>query len=183
MRTKYVAGCAVALLFVLAGCSDTPAPPADTSAADQKAIKDGETQWSSDWGAKDLDKIVSHYADNATLMIPNTPALKGKDAIRTGLQGFLADSNLSMNFTTSTVATSKSGDVWLHPGHIHDDDDQFQNQKRRETEQGKYLTVYQKQADGSWKAVEDISNADAPAVAEAATAKRHVAAAPKKRKK
>jgi ketosteroid isomerase-like protein len=54
--------------------------------------------------------------------------------------------------------------------------------KRAETEHGKYVTVYQKQTDGSWKAVEDINNADAPAVAEA-PAKKHVAAAPKKRRK
>ena len=30
-------------------------------------------------------------------------------------------------------------------------------------EKGKYVTVYKKQDDGSWKAVEDIDNADAPA--------------------
>jgi len=181
MRTKYVAGCAVALLFVLAGCSDTAAPPADTSSADQKAIKDGEVQWSADWSAKDLDKIVSHYADNATLMIPNTPALKGKDAIRTGLQGFLADSNLSMNFTTATVATSKSGDLGYTQG-TYTMTMTNPKSKKKETEQGKYLTVYQKQADGSWKAVEDISNADAPAVAEAG-AKRAEPARKKARKR
>jgi ketosteroid isomerase-like protein len=30
-------------------------------------------------------------------------------------------------------------------------------------EKGKYVTVYKKQDDGTWKAVEDIDNADAPA--------------------
>ena len=30
-------------------------------------------------------------------------------------------------------------------------------------EKGKYVTVHQKQPDGSWKIVEDIENADAPA--------------------
>jgi len=31
-------------------------------------------------------------------------------------------------------------------------------------EKGKYVTVYKKQADGKWKAIADIDNADAPAV-------------------
>ena len=31
-------------------------------------------------------------------------------------------------------------------------------------EKGKYVTVYQKQPDGTWKAVEDIDNADGPAL-------------------
>jgi ketosteroid isomerase-like protein len=30
-------------------------------------------------------------------------------------------------------------------------------------EKGKYVTIYSRQADGSWKMMEDISNADAPA--------------------
>ena len=30
------------------------------------------------------------------------------------------------------------------------------------TEKGKYVTVFQKQADGGWKAVADIFNEDAP---------------------
>ena len=33
------------------------------------------------------------------------------------------------------------------------------------TEKGKYATVFKKQADGSWRAVADINNADAPAAA------------------
>jgi ketosteroid isomerase-like protein len=31
-------------------------------------------------------------------------------------------------------------------------------------EKGKYVTIYSRQADGSWKMMEDISNADAPAI-------------------
>jgi uncharacterized protein (TIGR02246 family) len=181
MRTKYVAGCAVALLFVLAGCSDTPAPPADTSAADQKAIKDGETQWAADWGAKDVDKIASHYADNATLLVPDAPAVKGKDAIKSALQSYITDDHLSMNFTTGTVATSKSGDLGYTQG-TYTMTMTNPKTKKVETEIGKYVTVYQKQADGSWKAVEDINNADAPAATET-PAKKHVAAAARKRKK
>ena len=42
--------------------------------------------------------------------------------------------------------------------------------KKTLTEKGKYLTLYARQMDGSWKIVEDISNADAPA-AEAVAAK------------
>jgi hypothetical protein len=29
-------------------------------------------------------------------------------------------------------------------------------------EKGKYVTIYSRQVDGSWKMMEDISNADAP---------------------
>jgi ketosteroid isomerase-like protein len=35
--------------------------------------------------------------------------------------------------------------------------------KKLVTETGKHVAVYRKQADGSWKAILDIDNADAPA--------------------
>ena len=31
------------------------------------------------------------------------------------------------------------------------------------TDQGKYITVYKRQADGSWKAVQDMGSSDLPA--------------------
>lgn len=31
-------------------------------------------------------------------------------------------------------------------------------------EKGKYVSIYARQPDGSWKMIEDIANADAPAV-------------------
>ena len=34
--------------------------------------------------------------------------------------------------------------------------------KKPVTDKGKYVTVYKKQADGSWKAVADIMNSDMP---------------------
>jgi hypothetical protein len=54
--------------------------------------------------------------------------------------------------------------------------------KKPVTEKGKYVTVYKKQADGTWKAIEDINNADAPA-APVTMAKKSAPASKKKRRK
>lgn len=185
MRNKYVAGIAAGLVLLLTGCSSAPAPPADTSAADLKAIKDGETTWSADYGSKDVDKIVSHYADDATLMMPDTPVIMGKDAIRTALSGLMADKNLALSFTTANAQVAKSGDIAYTQG-TYSMTMTNPKTKKPVTEKGKYLTVYKKQSDGTWKAVEDINNADAPAApVVTAAAKRKVApvAAKKKRRK
>ncbi len=56
MKRLLNAGATVGLLMLAAGC--TPAPPAappDTRAADEKAIRDGEVAWNSDWAAKDAE--------------------------------------------------------------------------------------------------------------------------------
>lgn len=183
MKREYLAGCAIGLLILLSGCSETPPAPADTSAADQKAIRDGEVAWAGDWAAKDVDKIVGHYADDASVMVPDAPLMKGKDAIRTGIAGMLKDKAMALSFTTSSVDVSKSGDLGFSQG-TYSMTMTNPKTKKPETEKGKYVTVYRKQADGSWKAVADINNADAPAApVAAAKAKKSAPAAKKKKRK
>lgn len=181
MKSGYVAICAVGLSMLLGGCSDTPTPAPDTSAADQKAIKDGEIAWMADYASKDPDKLVAHYADDATLLMPDEPLMSGKDAIRSGIQPMLADKNFALTFTTSTVGVSKGGDLAYTQG-TYSMTMTNPKTKRPVTEKGKYVTVYKKEADGSWKAIEDINNADAPA-APVAMAKKAAPAAKKKRRK
>jgi uncharacterized protein (TIGR02246 family) len=186
MKRGYVVCCAFGLFMLLAGCSEAPAPPADTSAADQKTIKDGETAWASDWAAKDLDKITGHYADDASVLVPDLPIMKGKDAIRSGMKDMLADKNLALAFATSDAVTSKGSDIAYTQG-TYTLTMTNPKTKKAETESGKYVTVYKKQADGSWKAVEDINNADAPAkpvvMAKTKAVAKKAPAAGKKKKK
>lgn len=185
MKRQYLAGCMIGLSMLLGACSDTPTAPADTSATDQKAIKDGETAWVSDYAAKDVDKLVAHYADDASLMVANIPAMKGKDAIRTGLKEMLADPNLALNFAADSVVTAKGGDLAYSEGKYTITMTNPKT-KKPETEKGSYVTVYKKQADNSWKAVEDINTPEAPAVSAGGggkVAKKAAPAAKKKRKK
>ena len=171
------------MLMLMSGCSETPAPPPDTSAADLKAIKDGEVAWAGDWASKDVDKIVGHYADDASVFMPDAPLAKGKDAIRTALKPILADKNMSLSFTNSSADVSKSGDLAYTTG-TYSMTMTNSKTKKPVTERGKYVTVYRKQADGTFKAVADINNADAPAAPVAvAKAKKAAPVAKKKRKK
>jgi ketosteroid isomerase-like protein len=184
MKREYAVGCAAGLVLLLAGCSSAPAPPPDTSAADLKAIKDGEVAWSADFGARDVDKLTGHYADDATLMMPDAPIIMGKDAIRRALAQMYTDKNLALSFTTTNAQVAKGGDIAYTQG-TYSMTSTNPKTKKVVAEKGKYLTVYKKQSDGTWKAIEDINNADAPAtpVAMAAARKSAPVAAKKRRKK
>ncbi len=182
MKSGYLAVCAAGLFMLLSGCSDTPAVPADTSAADQKAIRDSEAAWVGEYASKDLDKAVSHYADDATLMAPNMPAMKGKEAIRAGLKEMLSDPNVALNFAPTSVVTSKGGDIAYSEG-TYSMTMTNPKTKKPETEKGEYVTVYKKQADNTWKAVEDISTPNAPAASATVAKVKKSAPAPARKNK
>src|SRR5579862_7715497 len=152
----------LALLLQVA-CTQAPPPPApDTRAADEKTIRDYEAQWVKEFAAKDMDKIVAHYADDGSVLMTDAPIATGRDAIRGLLKDVVADPAFALELQTVKVEVPKGGDIAYSQGtysvNITDP-----KSKKVLTEKGKYLEVYRKQADGSWKVVEDMNNADAPA--------------------
>jgi uncharacterized protein (TIGR02246 family) len=153
----------LALLLSQAACTQAPPPaPPDTRAADEKAIKDVEGQWLKDIQAKDVEKSISHYTDDASFLLPDLPIQTGKDAIRATYKQMMADPNLAVDFASTKVEASKSGDFGYSQG-TYTMTTTDAKTKKPMTEKGKYVTFFKKQADGSWQAVQDILNADGPA--------------------
>ena len=122
-----------------------------------QAIRDNEAQWNRDFAAKDVDKLLAHYADDAVLMSPGTPTATGRDAIRAELKEMISDSALSLSFQASRVEVSKSGDMAYSQGTYEMTMTNPQT-KKPVNDKGTYVTVYRKAADGSWKAVSDIAS-------------------------
>lgn len=148
----------ISLALVLASCAPVPA---DTHDADTKAIKDNETQWNADWAAKDLEKLVAHYAEDGALMAPGMPVSSGKEAIRKTFKEMIGDPVLSLKFQASKVEVSKGGDIGYTQG-SYTMTMTDPNSKQVINDHGSYVTTYRKQPDGSWKAVADIAASEVP---------------------
>jgi uncharacterized protein (TIGR02246 family) len=135
-----------------------------TSAADTKAIeqtlRDLDAQWSAAAGAKDLEKTVSFYSDDAIVMPPNASAATSREAIRKVWQDLLASSGLVISWKTTKVEVAKSGDLACLSGAyeltVNDASGKPVN------DHGKYVEVWEKQSDGRWKCGTDIWNSDLP---------------------
>ena len=70
MHSRYFWGAAFALAVILGGCKQAPPPPApDTHDADVKAIRDLEATSVQAFAAKDVDKLVAFYADDASVLL------------------------------------------------------------------------------------------------------------------
>jgi uncharacterized protein (TIGR02246 family) len=165
-------------LLILAGCSSAP-KPVDTRAKDIESIRAAEIQNVNDWASRDVERIARFWAEDATLMMPGRPAIVGKTAIKAAVQEILADPKFAITLSNNATDVSKSGDIGYTQGAatITMTDPKS---KKVITETDKYVTVFKKQADGAWLAVQDINNSDgAPnAVAAAATDEKPSAVAP-----
>jgi uncharacterized protein (TIGR02246 family) len=150
------------VLLWTVGCTQAPPPVADTRDADIKAIKDADAAEARDMAAKAFDKMAGYYADDAVLITPGAPAAVGKEAIK-GMTKVLVDMETELKFASTKVDVAKSGDLGFAQG-TYTMATTDPKTKRRVTEKGNYVTVYKKQADGSWKIIEDINTPDSAPV-------------------
>jgi ketosteroid isomerase-like protein len=161
MKTKFgLTGC-IALLPLTLICS---APAAGTKSANEQAVRDADAQWSKAAAAKDVDKTVSFYADDAVVLPPNDTAKTTKDAIR-ALWKDLIGSVTSVSWTATRVEMAKSGDMACVSGTY----ELTMNDGTKD--HGKYCEVWEKKG-GTWKCGNDIWNSDLPAAAPAPSEKK-----------
>jgi uncharacterized protein (TIGR02246 family) len=154
-RSLALVGAATAALLI-GGCQQngTKSDPATV----QKSIKADETKWNDDFKAKNLEGLLGHYSDDAFFIAPGVQA-SGSTAIRKAYSDALADNYFSVSFASDKIDVAGSGDLAYARGHFSE---KYQDPKSKQivSDSGSYITVYKKQSDGSWKAVEDIAVAD-----------------------
>jgi ketosteroid isomerase-like protein len=136
-----------------------PRGTSDTRATDEATLRKLDDEWSKAAGAKDVEKTISYYTDDALIMPPNSPVLHGKDAARGMWNGMFSVPGFGGGWKSTKVEVS--GDLgWVTGNYEMNETDAAGKPK---TDKGKYLEVWKKQADGSWKCVADMFNTDLPA--------------------
>lgn len=150
---------ALAASAALAGCQQGE-QPVDTAQIEAE-IKDAETKWNHAYAKRDADALAAMYANDAALATPDADVISGKEAIAKSFSDIGKDPNFRLEFRSDRVQVAKSGDLAYTRGRYT----MTVTDPRRNgpyTSKGNYLTVWQKQADGSWKAVEDFVTTGAP---------------------
>ncbi len=148
---------------MLAGCDQMGAKDDKVDApAIEQQLKGIEGQWMADYNARDAERLAEHYAPDGTIANPGAPLAASAVARREMIATMVADPNLRMQFASDRVQVAKSGDFAYSRGHFTMQSTDPETKQAR-SDSGNYLTVWQKQADGSWKAVEDFITPGAPA--------------------
>lgn len=142
------------------GAQGVSAQP-DTRAADERAIQETDLAWSKAGEAKDLERLLGFFADSASELSPNAPMATGKEALRKTWAGYFAMPGFAISWQPTKVEASRGGDLGYSIGtYVQTTRDAA---GKPVTERGKYVTIWRKQTDGSWKVVADIFNSDLPA--------------------
>jgi ketosteroid isomerase-like protein len=116
--------------------------------------------WSRAAAGDNIEAILDYWADDALVISPGMPPLRGKPAIRTYLEQSRKAPGFRIGWEPREASLSAGGDM----GYLVEDTKVSLNgpDGRPVTQHYRGLTIWRKQADGAWKNVVDISNA-APA--------------------
>jgi len=144
-------------LVVIAGISTAWA--ADTKQIEQQ-LREIDTEWSRAAAAKDVDKVVAAYSDGAIVLPPNAPAVTTREAIRKTWADLLGSVN-SISWKPDRIEVAASGDMAYITGSYEMAMKDASGSIT--TDRGKYLAVFEKQSDGSWKCGADMFSSDLPA--------------------
>ncbi len=137
------------------------APPvamASNASAEERAIRDADAAWSHATETKDLEKALSFYADDASVLPFNAPIAVGKDQIRQVWSSLASKPGFSLTFAPTKIGVSKSRDMAYEIGTFQLKLNDPQGSPT--TTVGKYVVAWKKQPNGEWKAVADIFNTD-----------------------
>ena len=129
--------------------------------SDTAAVKDMLKQYAMGCNTGDFDLWMSVWADDGVQMPPGAPVRIGREQIREGMKPMFDQFNLKIEVdiheakvhgdygltrcTYTLDITPKSGGETIHA-----------------EPDGKALTIYERQSDGSWKVVYDCFNSSVP---------------------
>ncbi len=155
-RSLAVSLLVVAITGLALGCQQ-PAP--DTRAEDEQAIRDAEdVQMLEAARAKDVERLMSFYAEDAVGFPPHAPMTRGKEAWAPTWSEIVEYP--SFTWQTTKVEVSRSGDLAYSFGTFEATISGPEGEPL--DDHGKWVVVWKKQPNGSWKHIIDIYNSDLP---------------------
>ena len=140
-------------LVALAGCRSAPTAPPDRRNLEARNLRDFENAWNRDFTRLDVERLVSRYAEDATLVLPTTSPATGSEAIRLAWKAAVQDGNFSMKMDSQRIEVARSSDLAFSQGNYTATTTDPVTAKEIH-ENGIYVIVYRKTGT-VWKAVVD----------------------------
>jgi uncharacterized protein (TIGR02246 family) len=125
----------------------------ETLADVRRAIDKGNAQWSEGWAKGDAAMVAAIFAADGVQLASSGKIIKGPQQImerqKTAMQG--ADPGVRVTVTTLNVWLD--GDTAYETGKYKYE---YTEKGKPGTDQGRYVTIWKRQKDGSWKLAMDM---------------------------
>jgi len=151
-------GILVVAILVLIGC--TTGPSATEADAFRKTVEDIFATYSAANVQGDVDRYLSLWDENGVKMSPGKPAVYGKNAIGEGKRKS-AKKWIYLSQDIKVEETQVFGNFGYARG-TYTTSAKATSGETTSSADGKFLTIFKKQADGSWKIYRDCVNSNVP---------------------
>jgi uncharacterized protein (TIGR02246 family) len=144
----------IALAMALAGgCGESHSV---NLSDEEAAIHKTDADWLAAAASHDVNRALPFWADDATILVPGVPPIVGKEAIRKYVTESFATPGFSITWKTEKVEVAQSGDLAYSTGTNRVS---FNGPDGKSlTEEGRGVTIWKKQANGSWRCVLDATS-------------------------
>lgn len=160
VKKQLLRAAALAIAILFCGCQQAPpAAPKPDLKAEAAKIKETDAEYMRAYQARDGMRYASFFAEDGSWYIAEHPKATGREAIQK-LATALWKNETSSSWTTTKLEVSEAADLAYQTG-TWEATEKDPNGRSTKTI-GKFVTVWEKQSDGSWKVQEDCSNPDGP---------------------
>src|SRR5215831_5583018 len=155
MTLRNIAAVSVLSVALAAGSAAAQAPSPTLQAAADQIVK-SDAAFAQSVADKNREKFLSFIADVTTFNGGSANELRGRDAVMKAWADFFAPDGPTLTWTPLKGEVIGAGDVGYTTGRsLYRQKDAAGKVTERN---GQYLTVWRKQADGSWKVVFDAGS-------------------------
>jgi uncharacterized protein (TIGR02246 family) len=143
-------------LFPSGGSKDAaPSSPA------VREIDKTRNEYVESWKAGDVERITSLYTHDGVVMYPDQPPVIGRAAIAEYFKGFYAEFD-ALDFQLASSEIVVAGD-WAYDRGTYRWKAKPKKGGAPMDDDGKYLVILRREADGRWRVARDMDNSDRPA--------------------
>ncbi len=151
MKKQFAYLLAFVFALLIYSCGSKPTNSVEV----KQLIQDNNGKMMSAFNSRDIETFTSYYLDEAHLLPPNSPIVKGKENIKQFWKGTMS---VVGNLRLLTQKVEAINDIAYELGRYSlnintSDSTNFNNE-------GKYVVIWKKQGDGNWKISDDIFNTD-----------------------
>jgi ketosteroid isomerase-like protein len=132
------------------------APPAIDLRAENLAVSRADTEMSEAASARDLKRFTAHLAEDVIFVPEGAPLAVGPAGVAALWADLFKDGGPSLTWRPTLSYVATSGDLAYTEGEFLSKGKTPEGKEASRT--GRYVSVWRKQIDGTWRAVVDIGN-------------------------